>query len=400
MFLNINSLKLNCLQFVLCLLVVVAECSVIEKSLNAANSGKNLDKLLIDERSNRAFIAATNTLYIRSLPSLQPIAKVSIGPKNDSLLCPPNAYEECICSNDTQEDMCSRSSHDSIVKAMLYDRINNQLIVCTDRYYGYCLKVFLRNYNLEENHIKPVVSNSRIGDTILLTAVPGDQMFVASSLAMTSGLDRYKDMTHMLSKRRLRDFSYTLYDRPSFLDVRPELRHEFPLVYEFGFVDNNFSFVMGARRKNQNDNTTQSFIGRLCNHDDTCRSYVELQLRCATHDRLVTATLANPGSLFGNHLGLEDGERLIFAVFVKSEAGSLEIPPTTDSAAICVFPLKEIIEQMDNAVKVCHSGIGNFGPSYIREGNLDQQCVMRVRLSFIYFIQTLTNHKSFGFVAF
>ena len=260
---------------------------------------------------------------------------------------------------------------------MLYDRINDQLIVCTDRYYGYCSKVSMRNFKLDESHFTPVALNSRTGDTILLTAVPGDQMFVATSLDMTSGLDQYKDLTHMLSKRRLRDFSLTLLDRPSFLDVRPALRHSFPLVYEFGFEYQNFSYVMGARRRSENDDSTVSFIARLCNHDDTCRSYVELQLRCRNHDRLVTATLARPGSLFGNHLNLEDGELLIFAVFVQSESGGLGIPETTNSAAICVFSVPEVIEQMINAVRLCNSGLGQPGPPYIRL--MEEQCVKKVR---------------------
>ena len=348
----------------------------IDISFSISAADKELHRFLYDEASDRVFLAATNSLYVRT-SSLQAITKVSVGPRNDSLVCPPNPNEDCDCPSANISVECTRTAMDSTIKAMVVDRQNDILIVCTDRYYGYCSKVFLRNYRLDERFYTPVVSNSLVGEAIML--LPGDDhVFVAASRDINNGLTLFKDKSYMISKRKLEDFSLSVFDTStgirSFLNVRSEFRDQFPVEFVYGFTHEEHSFFIGVRPESETESHPRTFISRLCNSDQTCRSYVELELRCEGFGRLISATYAGVGSILANSLSIETDGKLIYALFTYAASGSIDIDPRANRTAVCIFSMAEVMANMETAIKLCYQGGSSVGPPYIVN---DKRCIRR-----------------------
>ena len=373
------------LAFFVCCLVQYGfmqrmQVSAADITYTLSSPNMELTRLFYDKRNDRIYLAATNAIYIRTA-SLQAVTKISIGPRNDSLMCPPDPNEQCTCpsSNDSVTEGCVRTLMDTTVKTMLLDRNgeDDMLIICTDRYYGSCSKIFLRNYRLDENFYIPVVSNSLIGEAIMLAPNNDGQVFVATSRDINSGLRSYKDQSHLISKRRLEDFSLSVYELnsgiTSLLNVRPDIRDSFPVEFVYGFTHGEHSFFMGVR--NNVDNRPKTFISRLCNADDTCRSYVELELACEENERLVAATYADMGLQLATELEKPSDGKYIYGLFTAVGTDGIGIPANSSQTYVCIFDVNEVILNMNTAIQLCNQGGQRYtGPSYIVA---DKECIRR-----------------------
>ena len=343
----------------------------ILKSLSIKENGASLQRYIVDPRNGMVYLTATNELFVR-YADLQPVVKLTLGPKNDSELCPPDPAQPCTCEDASFEDCetAEREPMNNINKALALDTSNNVLILCSNLYYGYCSKLMLDDYTIDESYFMPVVLNSLVGNAILLISegTDGHHLYVAASRDIGSGLPSFKNEAHMLSRRNLEDFELSNIDvetgTASHLDVRSELRDHFPVHFEYGFTYNGYSYFIGIRPKSESNNETISFLARLCNDDNKLRSYVEITLKCGDHNRLVSAKLSKIGSMLAHDLDFNTNEDVVYANFVNT-GNSFEISENVEKSALCLYSMSEIEKQLKNIINVCFSGIGDTGPEYI-----------------------------------
>ena len=96
----------------------------------------SFEHLLVDLRTGRLYVGATNRLYQLSA-TLTVEAAVTTGPQADNPLCPPPPTADC---HDAR-----RVPTDAVSKALALDRRDERLIVCTNLFQVYRL-IFGRTF--------------------------------------------------------------------------------------------------------------------------------------------------------------------------------------------------------------------------------------------------------------
>ena len=352
---------------------------------------KQLQRMVLDEPTGNIIIGATNTIFIRD-SNLNSVKKISIGPYNDSLYCPPDPTENCQClyavtgeGNITvsTEEECGelgnfrRDLKDNIVKNLVINQENEELIVCTNLYYGHCLKVSLSNDMVQQIFV-PIVSNSLNGESVVLIAKSADlpsALYVGATRDIATGLPPYKDQAHMLAVRELEGFDIAHYDdisnSVSFLDVKKELRDKFPVNFKYGFSYNGYSYFLFNRRLSQLDNTTGAYIARICQNDPKMQSYIEFRLFCddkgnTEYNSVISADVIKVGTDLATDLKLSIDDEVLFALFGITLPQSFTL--ASEQTQLCVYSLRYIESMFTDAVRFCFSGIGGMtGPDHITE---------------------------------
>jgi len=87
------------------------------------NAGGSFEHLLVDWRTGRLYVSATNRLYQLDA-RLTVEATVTTGPQADNPLCPPPPTAEC--------HDATRVPTDAVSKALALDERDERLIVCTN----------------------------------------------------------------------------------------------------------------------------------------------------------------------------------------------------------------------------------------------------------------------------
>lgn len=140
----------------------------------------------------------------------------------------------------------------------------------------------------------------------------------------------------------------------------------FTLVYIYGFVHENYAYIVSDHRKPN----LSSRIIRICLSDMSFKSYVEIPLDCPVDGS--SYTVAHAAHFNENH------QELIVSftkAFEKHE---------TIKSAVCAFNLYEINKEMDKVVKDCYHGNGYYGPRHLTNR---YPCIKKVRQS----IEVLTH---------
>jgi len=88
------------------------------------NAGGTFQHLLVDLRSGRLYVSATNRLYQLDGRLMKIEAVATTGPQADNPLCPPPPTADC---HDAE-----RVPTDAISKALALDQRDQRLIICTN----------------------------------------------------------------------------------------------------------------------------------------------------------------------------------------------------------------------------------------------------------------------------
>jgi len=92
--------------------------------LTAGGGGGVFEHLVIDVRTGRLYVGATNRLYQLDGERLAVEAAVTTGPRPDNPLCPPPPSADC--------HDAARQPTDAVTKALALDPHDDRLIVCTN----------------------------------------------------------------------------------------------------------------------------------------------------------------------------------------------------------------------------------------------------------------------------
>lgn len=302
------------------LLISAASEGVVLHRYGFPLGARMLQRMSRDKNTGDIIIGATNIVYIRN-SNLDAVEKVSVGPYNDSLNCPPNPEEPCDSAclphehnkTSAKENCDTRSLADAVIKNLIVDEENEMLIVCSNLYYGYCLKISLTDYKVKQ-YFRPVVSNSLVGESVGLISHSGTQnaLFIGVTRDIQSGLAFYKDESHLISVRNLRNFEIAHVDSEtadaSFVDVKKELRDTFPVNVKYAYSYNGYSYFMIMRKVTLSSSETGTFLIRVCEGDAKLHSFIEMRLKCSLSDTqyngFISATTTKPGNenICGGHL--------------------------------------------------------------------------------------------------
>lgn len=380
------------LSFLLLLLYVTTTCGTIVSSHGVRADSKKLHRLAVDEVSGHVYVGATNTIYVRD-SDLNSVAKLELGPRNDSLNCPPHPSKPCECSsiesvnNDTMKynEDCEnfvRTLTDAIVKNIIFDHKNQVVVVCTNLYYGYCSKISLDNYTVIAELFQPVVSNSIEDEAIAVMKPSGylsSALYFGVTRSITTGLPQYKNQVHMLAMRPLDTLHI---DGDSFIDVQFDLRDTFPVNFKYGFRYGGYIYFLITRKESSKSEKIASYISRVCENDPHLHSYVELKIECMSgnheYNSVDTAYISKLGVNLAASLGLPGGEDVLFAIFSTTLQDSFTL--RQDSTGICVYSLSDIKTKFSDSISYCSSGFGNTGPEHIVSPQKCQPEVLNILL--------------------
>ena len=144
-------------------------------------------------------------------------------------------------------------------------------------------------------------------------------------------------------------------------------RDSYRITYVAGFQYERFAFFASVQPTALHSSEYGTRLLRVCAGDKRFESYAEIPLECIGPDntRYNVLTAAHLTKL-GARLDNSTTQHLI-AVFGRGEPGKLE----TNTGAICLFDMRDILQAFTNSIKRCQNGHGTWNLPHL---NMDQQC--------------------------
>ncbi|XP_076325026.1 plexin-B-like isoform X2 [Tachypleus tridentatus] len=354
---------------VVCVLVLSSWCTVVASEHNniyasytTLNESVNFTHMVVDSRSGRVYVGATNWLY-QFNSSLDMEVEVEIGPVQDSVQCSPTD-----CSN------LRKVATTNFNKVLVVDDEAGMLLVCGSVHQGACRRHSLTNISILEELIPvPVAANDENSSTYAFIG-PGHYfghlsrvLYVATT---NSRLGPYRDMVPAVTSRSLDNGPGKLFSiiEKSFstiarVDISSHLRDYYLVNYIYGFFSGDFVYFSTVQRKSHLRALEEwgfvTRLARVCTSDAGYNTYTELTLQCLGEDGvdynlLQDASLVASGADLAETLQVPTGSDVLIGVFAQSAADHTSRPAR--KSAICVFSLAEIEQRFTENIHMCYNG--------------------------------------------
>ncbi|XP_022239400.1 plexin-B-like [Limulus polyphemus] len=354
---------------VACILVLSLWCTAVASEHNniyasyaTFNESVNFTHMVVDPRSGRVYVGATNWLY-QFNSSLDMEAEVETGPVQDSIQCSPTD-----CSN------LRKVATTNFNKVLVIDDEAGMLLVCGSVHQGACRRHSLTNISILEELIPvPVAANDENSSTYAFIG-PGHYFghlsrvfYVATT---NSRLGPYRDMVPAVTSRSLDDGQGKLFNiiEKSFstiarVDISSHLRDYYLVNYIYGFFSGDFVYFATVQRKSHLRALEEwgfvTRLARVCTSDAGYNTYTELTLQCLGEDGvdynlLQDASLVASGSDLAETLQVPTGSDVLVGVFAQSAADHTSRPAR--KSALCVFSLAEIEQRFTENIHMCYNG--------------------------------------------
>lgn len=316
-----------------------------------------LKNVVCDNTTGQIFIGSINWVYVLDSNLLLKKA-ISIGPNEDSLDCPPDPTENCEATGANK-----RMQMDSTIIGMTIDQRNKLVIVCSNRYYGYCFKISIESLTVVLKVYTPIASNT---EPPLLFVGPGFRpegvLYVGTTHGI--GLSLYNNRVPMLSVRELDRFNVAHVDltTASYIDISAEFRETFAVRFVHGFTHGIFTYFLIVRREDPSKDYYTTKIIRICQKDKRFKSYIEMPIKCGVYSLLQDAYVGKPGKALGQTLGLSATDDVIFGTFASSLDGSRKVGR---DSAVCVYSMAAINTLFLDSIKYCFAGQAKIGPAHL-----------------------------------
>ena len=324
------------------LMVVTAQSLEIMKTFRDLHGDKQFQSIIVHQVTGDIYVGGVNALF-HFRPDLTKIEQISMGPRNDSMNCPP-PNQKC-----SQNKKLINSFSEGV--AIDYERGN--LIACYSFYQGSCEIRKLSNiFTVVKEVYIPIVPNNPVKSSLIFTAPfnggSSSALYVGSSYS-NFGDETFSQLVPHISTRRLSDLEFTFQDDKgkSAITILPAKRKDFPVEFVYGFSYNHFAYFIVTQPQEGDEYNQESKIIRICEDSKYFNSYVEISIVCKEKFNFAK------GAYF------EANSRKLYVIFEDSELYH-EGP-----SALCGFNMADTEHMFDLTVKECYEGDGILGPPHI-----------------------------------
>ena len=349
-------------EFLFVVFIVFAIRDVTSSVWRHDEADASLKLMTRDKRTGRIFVAGINSIYmLDSLLNL--IASIRTGPLREA--CPDVEVE---CSNDVVTD-----NHPRI---LLLTPDNRHLLFCGSIKHGICSVYNSTDLGLVQELNSSNVLNHVGGDKGTVGFFSKDSTFYS---ATTYDGRPNQLLPKSLSARILDesvttgfDFEY-LHQGPmnsfvSGIDIDPTHRLDYLVEYVDAFEHRGFTYFITIQREALHDFNYHTRLARVCQGDDGCFSYTELELVCRKRNGVTSfynvaqaARLAKAGFELAQKFGYDRDDDILFIVFGRSEDSSFSAKPDFGSG-LCFYSMNDIRKEFTQNQKLCYQGIGRVLP--------------------------------------
>ncbi|XP_030856331.1 hepatocyte growth factor receptor [Strongylocentrotus purpuratus] len=282
-------------------------------------------------------------------------------------------------------------------KVLLIDEDNDFLIACGSAFNGTCVLHHLNSITTVQSRVHDLVHHEEaslgIGDSVVAFYGPstvntdgqqamGTALFVGASfnpLFNDTLIRQHAVSTKLLLQRNSRwtfDLAYQelRFGRYTYIDVREEHAHNYPIKYINGFTFEGFSYLTTVQKEDVDSENYHSRLVRICNKDSAYYSYTEVPLKCRsyasgrTYNLLQAAHVSSAGVELARDLNMKVGDMALFGLFAESSPDAPDQP--TSNMAMCIFTLKKITKKVRDGVQNCFFGYGSQGLSQFSDNLL------------------------------
>lgn len=318
------------------------------RKLDFFHSKTELNHLVVDEASGMVYLGAVNALYQLSA-DLQLEQQVSTGPALDHKKCtPPIEISQC------HEAVLTNN----VNQLLLLDPPGKRLVECGSLFKGICALRALSNistrlyYEDSSGERSFVASNDESVATVGLVSAtqPGGERM----LFVGKGNGPYDNgvivSTRLLDRVEGREAFEACTDhatyKAGYLSTNTQ---EFVAAFEDSLY---VFFVFNQQDKLPPQNRT--LLGRMCKHDPFYYSYLEMDLRCLDPEDPQTPPFSTCLAAF---MATSDAGKVLYAVFTRDDRKG-----GGPRAGLCLFPLDQIHEKMQNIRSTCYMGTWTGDP--------------------------------------
>ena len=210
-------------------------------------------------------------------------------------------------------------------------------------------------------------------------------LYVAATRSIR-GLPAYKDNVPAVCMRSLIELNLVSEDMltPSRIDIEIQQRDLFRINYVYGFTSLGFSYFLSVQKVSAISDLDRYItqISRICHNDKSFYSYTEIPLEChqdGVHYNILRASyIGYPGTNLAKSLGLPhiapltEMEHVLVAVFSNQSHSRTPL----SSAAMCIYPMRDVRRKFTETIQRCFNGVGNTGPDHFVQ---PRACVKAVR---------------------
>ena len=188
-------------------------------------------------------------------------------------------------------------------------------------------------------------------------------LYIAVSTSYsTNGLHDSSSMVPLLATRNLQNLEY---DGASTVLNLTEIAYEqnFEVIYKHSFSHNGKVYFL-AMRRDENTHQYMTVISRVCEGDETYKSYMEKEIKCKAggrhYNKITSATVGDVGQTLFN--AFSSKRKLLFGSFIMDASPS--------KSAICIYVMDGIEDEFNTAFNDCRSGRRSvtIGPQHITSG--------------------------------
>lgn len=316
-----------------------------------------VQKLLVFNGS--VYVGATNVLYALS-GDLKKVDEYKTGPVHDGPQC--SACDGCTAQ-------LPNANNTSVALAMetYYDP---ELFVCGTVGNGACTRHLLEDGQLDVD-MTCMGSHNKDGShhvagpagTQIVNVEDGGvvRFFIANS--EPSDPSPGPRLHHTISVRKMWDTQdrFEFVSEQSYMDLKPELRGNYPLRYVYSFHSGSFVYFLTVQPESSTSRAFHTRIVRICSSDLELQHYVEMPFECIYSEKgrrkRSTQTVFNVlqaahVAKTGGNLRFKEDDDVLFAVFAKSKPNS---PEPTASSTVCVISVTEINTFFNDFMKHAHT---------------------------------------------
>ncbi|XP_072181531.1 hepatocyte growth factor receptor-like [Diadema setosum] len=288
------------------------------------------------------------------------------------------------------EDGCAlpEGSGENENRVLLIDRENNFLMACGTAFNGTCVLHHLEDIQTVEARVHDVdhyeESSLGIGESVVAffgTTTSNYRGRTDNVLGIYTGMSfnplfngtlirQHAVSTKCLRKHNNRwtlDLAYQEleFGRYTFIDLREEYAHTYPIEYVSGFSWEEFNYFTTVQRVDVDQEAYESRLVRICSLDIGYYSYTEIPLQCISRDRTRTYNLLQAahfgpiGSDMAKRLRTASDEYALYGIFAESSESAPNKP--TGHSALCIFTMKKVSRKIRDGLQGCFNGYGYQG---------------------------------------
>lgn len=319
------------------------------------------------------FLGGTNYIYRVSTRNLTIEKLEKIGPSSRNFI-----KKDCYIYNSCDKE------NDTVVKVLLINKDNDELIICTSLDGGTC---DIRNISTMKIYFR---SNPVLSDTYSHVAflAPGPSknksstntvLYLAASLGENTRFTVNERRVPVFSRRNIINFEFVSDNYPyrSYVNVRDRFPL-FPIQYVYGFSSGIYSYVISLQKPSIDCGYITKLI-RVCQYDEGFNSYVETSLKCCyqkiCYNSIQAAYIGKPGRFLAMSLGVSTEADVLFGMFGSGVSGTTNTVDT--ESVLCIFPMKKVELDFFGNLLTCFFGFGITGPNYL---TIPQKCTKSVRI--------------------